>query len=47
MSGELLERVAEELAPFLDDVAFVGGATVTLWMTIRQRPSRGRSRTSM
>jgi hypothetical protein len=33
MSIELLERAAEDLAPFLDDVVFVGGATVTLWMT--------------
>lgn len=33
MSIELLERAAEDLAPFLDDVVFVGGATITLWMT--------------
>lgn len=33
MSIELLERAAEDLVPFLDDVVFVGGATVTLWMT--------------
>lgn len=33
MSIELLERAARELAPFLDEVAFVGGATVALWIT--------------
>jgi Nucleotidyl transferase AbiEii toxin, Type IV TA system len=33
MSIELLERAARELVPFLDEVAFVGGATVALWMT--------------
>jgi len=29
----MLERAALELAPFLDEVAFVGGATVALWLT--------------
>lgn len=29
----MLERAARELAPFLDEVAFVGGATVALWIT--------------
>ncbi len=29
----MLERAARELAPFLDEVAFVGGATVVLWIT--------------
>jgi hypothetical protein len=29
----MLERAADELAPFLDEVAFVGGATVALWIT--------------
>lgn len=29
----MLERAAQELAPFLDEVAFVGGATVALWLT--------------
>lgn len=29
----MLERAADELAPFLDEVAFVGGATVVLWIT--------------
>ncbi len=33
MSVELLERAARELAPFLHEVAFVGGATVGLWLT--------------
>jgi hypothetical protein len=33
MSIELLERAARELTPFLDEVAFVGGATVVLWIT--------------
>lgn len=33
MSIELLERGARELTPFLDEVAFVGGATVVLWIT--------------
>jgi|GEM_PF-3305515 len=29
----MLERAARELAPFLDEVAFVGGATIALWFT--------------
>jgi len=33
MSIVMLERAADELAPFLDEVAFVGGATVGLWIT--------------
>lgn len=33
MSIEMLERAARELTPFLDEVAFVGGATVALWIT--------------
>lgn len=33
MSISMLERAAQELAPFLDEVAFVGGATVALWLT--------------
>jgi hypothetical protein len=33
VSIELLERAARELTPFLDEVAFVGGATVVLWIT--------------
>lgn len=33
MSIAMLERAAQELAPFLDEVAFVGGATVALWLT--------------
>ncbi len=30
MSIAMLERAAHELTPFLDEVAFVGGATVAL-----------------
>jgi len=33
MSIAMLERASRELAPFLDEVAFVGGATVVLWIT--------------
>lgn len=33
MSIAMLERAADELASFLDEVAFVGGATVALWIT--------------
>lgn len=33
MSIAMLERAADELIPFLDEVAFVGGATVALWIT--------------
>lgn len=33
MSIAMLERAAQELAPFLDEVAFVGGATIALWIT--------------
>lgn len=33
MSIELLERAARELTPFLDEIAFVGGATLVLWIT--------------
>lgn len=29
----MLERAAQELTPFLDEVAFVGGATIALWLT--------------
>jgi len=29
----MLERAAKELAPFIDEVAFVGGATIALWIT--------------
>lgn len=34
----MLERAAQELAPFLDEVAFVGGATVALWITDQAAP---------
>jgi hypothetical protein len=33
VSIELLELAAEALGPLLDEVVFVGGATVTLWIT--------------
>lgn len=38
MSIAILERAAQELAPFLDEVAFVGGATIVLWMTDQAAP---------
>lgn len=34
----MLERAAQELAPFLGEVAFVGGATVALWITDQAAP---------
>jgi Nucleotidyl transferase AbiEii toxin, Type IV TA system len=34
----MVERVAQELAPFLDEVAFVGGATIALWVTDQAAP---------
>lgn len=34
----MVERAAQELAPFLDEVAFVGGATVALWITDQAAP---------
>lgn len=33
MSFELLERGAAALGPLSDDVVFVGGATLVLWIT--------------
>jgi hypothetical protein len=33
LSIELLELAADGLGPLLDEVVFVGGATVTLWIT--------------
>lgn len=39
MSIAMLERAAQELAPFLDEVAFVGGATIALWITDEGAPS--------
>lgn len=35
----MIERAAQELAPFLDEVAFVGGATVALWITDQAAPA--------
>src|SRR4051794_20505790 len=34
----MLERAAQELAPFIDEVAFVGGATIPLWITDQGAP---------
>ncbi len=34
----MLERAAQELTPFLDEVAFVGGATIALWITDQGAP---------
>lgn len=39
MSIAMLERAAQELTPFLDEVAFVGGATIALWITDQAAPS--------
>ena len=33
MSIAMLERAADELTPFLEEIAFVGGATIVLWVT--------------
>src|SRR5262249_55031354 len=33
MSDDLLVAAAEALAPFVDELVFVGGATVHLWLT--------------
>lgn len=38
MSIAMLERAAEELTPFIDEVAFVGGATLALWITDQAAP---------
>ena len=35
----MLERAAQELAPFFDEVAFVGGATIALWITDEGAPA--------
>jgi predicted nucleotidyltransferase len=34
----MLERAAEEMAPFINEVAFVGGATIPLWITDQAAP---------
>lgn len=39
MSIAMLERAAQEVTPFLDEVAFVGGATIALWITDQGAPS--------
>jgi len=39
VSIAMLERAAQELAPFLDEVAFVGGATIALWITDEGAPA--------
>lgn len=38
MSIAMLERAAQELTPFIDEVAFVGGATIALWITDQAAP---------
>jgi len=38
MSEALLELAAEILGPLVDDVVFVGGATVHLWVTEEAAP---------
>lgn len=38
MSIAMVERAAQELDPFLDEVAFVGGATIALWITDQGAP---------
>ena len=35
----MLERAAQELVPFLDEVVFVGGATIALWITDQGAPA--------
>lgn len=39
MSIAMLEGAAERLSPFLDDVAFIGGATIALWITDEGAPA--------
>ncbi len=39
MSIELLELAAQRLKPLLDEVVFLGGATLTLWITDSGAPS--------
>jgi hypothetical protein len=39
VSIELLERAAAALGAFVDDVVFVGGATVVLWITDPAAPA--------
>jgi predicted nucleotidyltransferase len=38
VSIAMLERAAQELDPFLGEVAFVGGATIALWITDEGAP---------
>lgn len=38
VSIAMLERAARDLAPFLDEVAFLGGATIALWITDEAAP---------
>lgn len=35
----MLERASRELAPFLDEIAFIGGATIVLWITDPAAPA--------
>jgi D-ribose pyranose/furanose isomerase RbsD len=39
LSVELLELAAQRLEPLLDEVVFLGGATLTLWITDPGAPS--------
>ncbi len=39
MSIELLERGVAALGPLTDDVGFVGGATLVLWITDPAAPA--------
>jgi hypothetical protein len=47
MSIAMLERAAHMLAPFLDEVAFVGGATIALWITDPAAPEPRPTKMSM
>lgn len=38
MSVQMLERAASALLPFLDEIAFLGGATIALWITDEAAP---------
>jgi hypothetical protein len=38
MSAQQLEVAAKLLGPIIDDVVFVGGATVHLWLTDPEAP---------
>ncbi|HVC07700.1 MAG TPA: hypothetical protein VND98_08985 [Solirubrobacterales bacterium] len=46
MSIDLLERGAAALGELIDEVVFVGGATIALWITDPAAPRRDRRKTS-